>query len=146
MQIGYLRNVKISVLFVILCVAGLAGSAHGGIAHGAGTMTALNITVMPNGGKPTVGRRSYTLRCRPAGGTLPKPGTACSKLAKIQNPFAPVPTAMACTEIYGGPQEAVVVGLYDGKAVRTRFTRTDGCQIARWNRVRFLFPIPTGIR
>ena len=137
---------KIRVLFVILCVAGLAGSALGEIAHGAGTMTALKITVIPNGGKPTVGRRSYTLRCGPAVGTLPKAGIACSKLAKIQNPFAPVPTAMACTEIYGGPQEAVVVGVYGGKPVRTRFTRTDGCQIARWNRVRFLFPIPTGIR
>lgn len=58
----------------------------------------------------------------------------------MQNPFAPVPPDQACTEIYGGPQEAVVVGVYGGKPVRTRFTRTDGCQIARWNRVKFLFP------
>jgi len=39
-----------------------------------------------------------------------------------------------------------VVGLYGGKSVRTTFRRNDGCEIARWNRVRFLFPIATGIR
>jgi Ca2+-binding RTX toxin-like protein len=106
----------------------------------------LTITLIPNAGKPRVERRTYTLRCRPAGGTLPQRKAACSKLLQVQNPFAPVPRNQACTEIYGGPQEAVVIGFYGGKGVRTTFTRTDGCQIARWNRVRFLFPIATGIR
>jgi hypothetical protein len=106
----------------------------------------LTITTIPNGNKPRAGRRTYTLRCRPAGGTLPKPGIACSKLLNVQNPFAPVPRDQACTQLYGGPQEAIVVGTYGGKPVRTRFTRVDGCQIARWNRVRFLFPIAVGIR
>ena len=70
---------------------------------------------------------------------------ACSKLLQVQNPFAPVPRDQACTQIYGGPQEAIVVGVYGGKPVWARFTRVDGCQIARWNRVRFLFPIRVGI-
>jgi hypothetical protein len=105
----------------------------------------LTITLIPNGGKPRVGRRTYTLRCRPAGGTLPQRKTACSKLLQVQNPFAPVPRDQACTQIYGGPQEAIVVGVYGGKPVWARFTRVDGCQIARWNRVRFLFPIRVGI-
>jgi len=103
--------------------------------------TSLEITVRPRGSsKPSEPRRVYTLRCRPAGGTLPQAASACAQLGRIQNPFAPVPRDTACTLIYGGPQEAVVIGVYAGKPVRTRFTRTDGCQIARWNRVRFLFP------
>jgi hypothetical protein len=106
----------------------------------------LTITLIPDGSKPRLGRRTYTLRCRPAGGTLPKRGDACVRLLRVQNPFAPVPRNVACTQIYGGPQEAVVTGVYGGKRVRTTFTRVDGCQIARWNRVRFLFPIPVGVR
>jgi hypothetical protein len=42
---------------------------------------------------------------------------------------------MACTEIYGGPQVARVVGVVQGKRIWARFSREDGCQIARWSRV-----------
>ena len=48
--------------------------------------------------------------------------------------------SVACTEIYGGPEIADVQGTFRGKPVNTRFLRTNGCEIARWNRVRFLFP------
>jgi Tol biopolymer transport system component len=106
----------------------------------------LTIALSPNSAKPRVGRRTYTLRCRPAAGTLPRRASACAQLLRVQNPFAPVPRDQACTQIYGGPQQATVIGVYGGKPVRTTFTRTDGCQIARWNRVRFLFPIATGVR
>ena len=106
----------------------------------------LTIALSPNSARPRVGRRTYTLRCRPAAGTLPHRASACTQLLRVQNPFAPVPRNQACTQIYGGAQQAVVTGIYGGKPVRTTFTRIDGCQIARWNRVRFLFPIATGIR
>jgi hypothetical protein len=33
-----------------------------------------------------------------------------------------------------------VVGSLRGRRVDTTFKRTDGCQIARWDRVDFLFP------
>ena len=100
--------------------------------------TSLNITVWPEGsGNP--GKRSYTLRCAPAAGTLPHRAAACTKLMKLQRPFAPTPRNVACTQIYGGPQEAFVTGRFRGKLVRARFSRKDGCEIARWNRVGFLF-------
>jgi hypothetical protein len=47
---------------------------------------------------------------------------------------------MACIEIYGGPQVAEVRGTFRGRQVAARFSREDGCQIERWDRVRFLFP------
>jgi hypothetical protein len=101
--------------------------------------TSLNITVWPNGdGHP--GKVVYTLRCAPAGGTLPQRASACGKLLRIERPFAPTPKDVACTQIYGGPQEALVTGRFRGKLVRARFSRKDGCEIGRWNRVRFLFP------
>jgi hypothetical protein len=36
---------------------------------------------------------------------------------------------------------AEVEGLYRGETVDAKFTRTDGCEIARWDRHAFLFPV-----
>ena len=101
--------------------------------------TSLHITVWPHGiGQP--GKKEYTLRCAPAAGTLPRRGAACTQLMRLNRPFAPTPKNVACTEIYGGPQKALVTGRFRGNLVRASFSRTDGCELARWNRVRFLFP------
>jgi hypothetical protein len=97
---------------------------------------ALTIAVAPGDGS---GTRHHTLRCSPAGGTLPKAAQACTKLAALPSPFAPVPIGMMCTQIYGGPQTARVTGLFRGHQVRATFNRRGGCEIARWNRVSFLF-------
>jgi hypothetical protein len=105
--------------------------------------TSLNITVWPDGqGQP--GKKTYTLHCAPLGGTLPKRAEACAKLARMTRPFAPVPKNRACTDLYGGPQQALVTGRLRGYSVRAGFSRTNGCEIARWNRVRFLFPVSLG--
>jgi hypothetical protein len=40
----------------------------------------------------------------------------------------------ACTQIYGGPQTAVVRGTIAGKKVDRRFTRTNGCELADFTR------------
>jgi Subtilisin inhibitor-like len=102
---------------------------------GSGT-TSLEISVTPGGEAPT---RIWTLRC-PDGGTLPNASEACRRLSKLKDPFAPVPKGVACTAIYGGPQEAEVTGVFRGRRVNATFNRGDGCQIARWDRVSFLFP------
>jgi hypothetical protein len=52
--------------------------------------------------------------------------------------FAPTPPDTVCNQIYGGPQQALVTGYVQGKRVWARFTRVDGCAVARWNRVGFL--------
>jgi subtilisin inhibitor-like len=101
--------------------------------------TSLHITVWPNGAA-NPGKHEYTLRCAPAGGTLPHRAAACRNLLRLRAPFAPAPKGTTCTQIYGGAQTALVTGRLRGKLVRARFSRTDGCEIARWNRVRFLFP------
>jgi hypothetical protein len=101
--------------------------------------TSLNITVWPNG-EGNGGKRAWTLRCAPAAGTLPQRSSACRQLAALQAPFAQPRKDMACTQIYGGPQEALVTGRFRGRPVHARFNRQDGCQLGRWNRVRFLFP------
>ena len=101
--------------------------------------TSLHITVWPNGERQAP-MQNYTLRCAPVGGTLLHRASACARLAALKSPFAPTPRGTACTEIYGGPQEAFVTGRFRGHPVRAHFSRTDGCEIGRWNRVSFLFP------
>ena len=89
---------------------------------------------------------TWTLRCDPARGTLARPARACARLAaggpKL---FAPLPPNAVCTEIYGGPQKARVVGVVDGKRVWSTFTRTNGCQIGRWQRISPWLVPPGGV-
>jgi hypothetical protein len=104
----------------------------------------LHVTVWPNG-RDDSAKRTWTLRCAPAGGTLPRAANACQRLAALQNPFAPRRrVGVACTDVYGGPQFALVTGRVRSRPVRATFSRVNGCEIARWNRVRFLFPVPVG--
>jgi hypothetical protein len=104
--------------------------------------TSLHITVWPQGIDGP--KRSWTLQCVPTAGTLPHPATACRRLAAMTRPFRPVPKGAACTAIYGGPQVALVTGRLRSGRVRASFNRRDGCEVGRWNRVRFLFPVATG--
>jgi len=85
-------------------------------------------------GGPTT---TTTLTCGPAGGTHPDAAAACAAIASAGGApaFAPVARTAACTQIYGGPQTASVSGSVDGVAVGARFARTDGCEIARWDRL-----------
>ena len=99
--------------------------------------TSLQITIWPNGQDQTP-RHRFTLTCAPAGGTLPQRATACRQLGKLTRPFAPVPKNVVCTEIYGGPAEALVAGRLRGYSVRARFSLKNGCEIGRWNRLRFI--------
>jgi hypothetical protein len=97
---------------------------------------ALTVTVLPGNGGAT---RHHTLHCAPTGGTLSKAAQACAQLAALSSPFAPVPPNTMCTQIFGGPQVAHVKGTFRGNKVQATFNRRGGCEIARWNRVSFLF-------
>jgi Tol biopolymer transport system component len=105
---------------------------------------ALTIRVWPQGNQgPKSPRRVYTLRCRPAGGTLPHAASACAKLVRVQNPFAPTAPVERCVLVYGGAQTAGVRGLYGGRVVHVGFERYTSCGVRRWDRLAFLFPVRT---
>ena len=87
--------------------------------------------------------RRLDLHCTPpAHGSVADPATACRKLIAIgDRAFArPRPQTQVCAQIFGGPQTALVTGVYFGRPVWARLSRVDGCAIARWNSVAFLFP------
>lgn len=68
------------------------------------------------------------------GSTLPDARAALAAVEQFgEEIFFPVPRPdRICTQQYGGPQVAVVTGRFRGREVSSRFSRTDGCEIARW--------------
>jgi Subtilisin inhibitor-like len=85
--------------------------------------------------------KTWTLRCDPPGGTFPEAQEACDRLDEVDQPFAETPEDATCTEQYGGPQLLSVQGVYRDETVNARFDRTDGCEIARWDKHEFLFKL-----
>jgi len=103
--------------------------------------TSLHITVWPNG-HGHAPKHAFTLRCAPVGGTLPHRAAACRRLMPLAAPFAPVRKDLVCTEIFGGPAKALVTGRFRGGLVHATFNLHNGCEIGRWNRLRFLLGTP----
>jgi Subtilisin inhibitor-like len=88
---------------------------------------------------------SWTLTC--AGvveGSHPDAEAACEHLTALDDPFAPLPADLACTEQYGGPQTARVLGRWNGEPVDVELSRTDGCRISQWDALGPLLPGPVG--
>ena len=85
----------------------------------------------------------WDLECGPAGGSHPQAEEACALLEGLEeDAFAPVPDDVACTQIYGGPEEASVQGEWRGEPVEAQFNRTNGCEISRWDALVPLLPAP----
>ncbi len=120
-----------AVAVAVGCGAGASGSAT--------SSTDLQVRFWHQGqGKGEMER--WNLRCAPTAGTLPRPGAACVRLNAMRNPFAPLPKDVQCTQIYGGPQEAVISGSFRGDRIWVKLTARDGCQIARAKKLAFLAP------
>jgi Subtilisin inhibitor-like len=88
----------------------------------------------PNG--PGGESHEATLTCDPDGGSHPDPVAACAALLENADALEPVSGDVACTEIYGGDQVATMTG-----SVETRFSRANGCEIDRWDRLQAVLEI-----
>ena len=79
--------------------------------------------------------------------THPDPEAACADVAELGAEFftAERDPDLACTQQWGGPQTAHVLGTVEGQAVDTEFSRTDGCEISRWDAAQSLLG-PGGVQ
>lgn len=110
-----------------------SGDAGGGTgADEAPAGTELTITVWLQGRDGA--SEEVTLTCDPPGGTHPRPEEACLALQADPSALEPLPPDSVCTQIYGGPEEAEVVGTLDGEQVHATFSRQNGCEVDRWDR------------
>jgi hypothetical protein len=79
--------------------------------------------------------RRWTLTCGPDGGTHPGAQAACAALASLSHPFAPPAAGVMCPMAAGGPQTATITGTWHGQKVSASYSRVNGCQTARWNKL-----------
>ena len=94
---------------------------------------ALEISLDPDGDGPAE-QREARLLCPSR-----EREDACRRALRLPpSAFDPVPADAVCTEIYGGPQRGSIEGAIGRRRVAAVFTRTDGCEIARYDRVAFL--------
>ena len=128
-------------LVPLLVVAVLVAACGGGEVTTREAQTAVVITLWPKGeGKGA--RKTARLVCDPQSGNLPDVATACAALASDAGRAAldPPPLDQLCTELYGGPAEARIMGTVGGETVDAHLSRVNGCEIQRWQALAALLP------
>ena len=75
-------------------------------------------------------------------GSHPQAQAACDHLAGMERPFAPLPEDVVCSQQYGGPETARVLGRWGGEPVELNLSRVDGCRIAQWDSLVPVVPAP----
>ena len=103
-------------------------------------MSTLTVTVKAD---PAGAATTWTLQCDPPGGDHPDAAAACAAISAAAKPFDPVPRGAICTEIYGGPQTATITGSWQGRPVTASYRRTNGCELARWDKLGPVFQLKT---
>ncbi|WP_240139621.1 SSI family serine proteinase inhibitor [Streptomyces sp. MUM 178J] len=102
----------------------------------------LTVTVERSGNR--IGDGTYKLECGPVGGTHPAAERACARLDQLarerKDPFAPVSKGSMCTHQYGGDATARITGTWRGQRIDARFSRANGCEIARWRNLEPVLP------
>jgi hypothetical protein len=83
----------------------------------------------------------YTLRCRPAGGTLPDPVAVCSRLLAAPDLFGPPPTNHICAMGMMGTGKVVLSGTYLGLPVDETIADS-GCALPRWTEIKYVLGLP----
>ena len=121
-----------AVAVLVLGVGAIAWQGCGGGADGGGGAAGepgtgvLQITYIPEPGRTP---RTATLTC-PADTSDGR--AACEQIEGLSAAFDPVPDDVACTEIYGGPEQILIRGQWAGESVETTLTRINGCEIDRY--------------
>ena len=97
---------------------------------GSGEVAQLVVRVDPDGSGS--GRAKETrVRCGSA-----RESTVCAEAAGLEpGDLAKADPGAACTDLFGGPETARIVGELHGRPVDARFARNNGCEIARWEKV-----------
>lgn len=114
-------------LALVAAGCGSDDSDSGGDA-GAATTTELTISLDADG--PGDQQPQETKLSCPGGDAA-----ACDAIADLpEDPTAEIPVDQACTEIYGGPDILSVRGTLRGEPVASSFSRSNGCEIERFDR------------
>ena len=128
---------RMTVLIAVVIAAVGCGASQG--TAGSTPETELTISYWPQG-RGTEAPVRWTLRCDPAGGTVPRAAAVCRQLYAMTRPFARRAKNLVCTDQYGGPQQAVIAGTLRGDRIWVLIGMRNGCEISRAKRLGFLVP------
>ena len=138
--------------FLLLVPLALSVAACGGVSEGSSDPASspgaaertLVVEFSAGDGTPT---ERFSLVCGDeARGEHPEPAAACARVLRMDDPFAPPPTDLICTEQYGGPETARITGTWEGEEVDVELSRVDGCAIERWDAFVPVVPEPVGVQ
>ncbi|MET0763971.1 MAG: SSI family serine proteinase inhibitor [Blastococcus sp.] len=139
---------RLLLLLALLSLTACASPGGGGAAAptsdpaaGGGTTQAdndLQVTYdLGDGTEP----QTWALSCLGGGsGSHPDAAAACAHLQTLEDPFAPIPADAVCTEQFGGPQTAHLIGRWAGESVDLHLSRVDGCHMSQWDALVPLVP------
>jgi hypothetical protein len=130
----------VRIALVLACLAALGAVGCGGDDNeqpaAVNSLAELTVTVDADGDGPTK-PKTATVKCGPASDSK-----ECAALGDMKaEVFQPVPGDMACTQQYGGPETAKVTGTFKGEQVDAEFSRVNGCEIARWEKMTPVFAV-----
>ena len=132
---------KVLLVLLLLPLTAACSAGTDSLATDDGPRDVLAVELDRGDGTPA---ERWTLECEePASSTHPDAEAACAALDVLDDPFAPLPDDMACTEIYGGPQKALVAGAWRGSKVDLQVHRRNGCEIGQWDSLVPLLPAPS---
>jgi hypothetical protein len=124
-------------LALLAVAAALAGCGSSDTPSGSSGASAsakladLVVTVDNDGARGAGTPRRLELTCDD-----PRDSIACGAAAGVSEAdLAPAPKNVACTQIFGGPETATITGTLRGNAVDASFSRTNGCEVSRWQHV-----------
>lgn len=103
---------------------------------------------------PGLSAEHYALTCNPPSGTVRDPAAACQRIADLVAK-TPQPSrgqsflaglandaTVLCTQVYGGPEVALIRGRFLGAPVDARLTRENGCTMSSFDATIKLLGIP----
>jgi hypothetical protein len=120
-------------LLALAALLTACGTEAGGDAGAGDTVepaTELRVQFRATRGSEPVSAR---LTCGPVGGDHPQAEEACAAIEQNEDALRELAKDIVCTEIYGGPETATVSGTVRGQPVEAQFSRSNGCEIGRWD-------------
>lgn len=122
------------IVVVLAALAFVAGCGEDDSEQPAQAPQLADLTVTVNDGAKT---KTAQVRC-----TAASDSRECAAVTDIDAKWLkPTPGNRACTQQYGGPETATVKGTLRGKPVDAKFSRVNGCEIARWNAAKDLLAV-----